>query len=92
MLLCNHQYEWLDNFSQMFRGFLRDVKLILKLMLHIDTYNKTNMMLKKTILYHTTFTRSILFLCRHFDIISCLLFNDNVLSARMISVFSVKQS
>ena len=47
MLLCNHQYEWFENFSQMFRGFSRDVKLIFKLMLHIDTYNKTNMMLKK---------------------------------------------
>ena len=41
MLLCNHQYEWFENFSQMFRGFSRDVKL----MLHIDTYNKTNMMI-----------------------------------------------
>ena len=38
MLLCNHQYEWFENFLQMFRGFLRDVKLIFKLMLHIDTY------------------------------------------------------
>ena len=72
-----------ENFSQMFRGFSRDVKLIFKLMLHIDTYNKTNMMLKRNILYHTTFTRSILFLCRHFDITACLLFNDNVLSARI---------
>ena len=47
MLLCNDQYEWFENFLQLFRGFLRDVKLIFKLMLHIDTYNKTNMMLKK---------------------------------------------
>jgi len=92
MLLCNHQYEWFENFLQMFRGFLRDVKLIFKLMLHIDTYNKTNMMLKKNILYHTTFTRSILFLCRHFDIISCLyiyifIFQDSgVLSVNIIIV------
>ena len=33
----------------MFRGFSRDVKLIFKLMVHIDTYNKTNMMFKKHI-------------------------------------------
>ena len=51
MLLCNHQYEWSENFSQMFRGFLRDVKLILKLMLYIDTYNKANMMLKYIYIY-----------------------------------------
>ena len=36
MLLCNDQYEWFENFLQLFRGFLRDVKLIFKLMLHID--------------------------------------------------------
>jgi len=52
--------------------------------------NKHNV--KKTILNHTTFTRSILFLCGLFEIISCLLFNDKLQSARMISVFSVKQS
>ena len=46
MLLCNHQDELFENFLQMFRGFSRDVKLIFKLMLHIDTYNKTNMMVK----------------------------------------------
>jgi len=34
-------------FLLMCRGFSQDVKLILKLMLHIYTYNKTNMMLKK---------------------------------------------
>ena len=39
MLLCNHQYEWFENFLQMFRGFSRDVKLIFKLMLHIGTGN-----------------------------------------------------
>ena len=47
---------------------------------------------EKHTFYHTTFARSILFLCRHFDIISSLLFNDEFLSARMIRVFSVKQS
>ena len=65
MLLCNHQYEWFENFLQMFRGVLRDVKLILKLMLHIDTYNKTNMMLKK----NHTLSHYILFLCRHIYVI-----------------------
>ena len=51
MLLCNHQYEWFENFLQMFCGFLRDLKLIFKLILHINTYNKTNMMLKHDVIY-----------------------------------------
>ena len=31
----------LRHVSQMFRGFSRDVKLIFKLILYVDTYNKT---------------------------------------------------
>ena len=27
MFLCNHQYEWIENFSQMFRGFSRRVSI-----------------------------------------------------------------